>query len=927
MPTLRADENRYLLYATQAEGQAVRRIPGHRYSAPHRCWQFPRQPGVILALDRVFDRDGWSAEGETVRQDVAEARERRYPKPQGEADVKLDSGQLSIGCAINDRDLVKLVPGYRWSPAQKRWYVAAMPLALDVLSEAFGGSLAVEADAQTYIELRRLEEGDQPPRIPEPPTPSVNSLRSQLTLPAESIPDRGPTAPLADRADVSVEETRHGPLRLAPPPAIEQLADALWRIEAKLDALTERLDLVAPSTANPPPLVAAAVEDAPAAEEAPAPAPGDVWALLALVQADPREARDRANRELQTLDEDAEDGPLRAIAGIAAFRLGELDEAFRALSRVLVQPLADARLAEVAEAAYIGTVIGLINDECGPSQPVTTIDDLHERLYAEIVDADGFDDATISGQGSRDALDLLVNDRALVRVSPRLGDYCRVAHLLASARSGSRLALERIEGVLGEASLGADPFALVVILFTNVLLDEKCSNAWTHSWPGSEEDTPLKDGAMLVARVLERVPAIEPALAAHTTLAMLRCIASGPARTASLATRRALLAAIPQKWPFRQYAQFLAAFRLAASGENLNYEEHFPGYGKELASTRLASSAEHLTEVFYSSNQARGAAKVLADGPYLEAFRAWGVTDPAAEVLDLLDFVAAGSRPDNVLNVMGQLVEDGDINGADHFSRKQRKELYRRALAESVRMGHHFDALQAFDRLVRALHDEGAAAELRQLCSDQQQVKALRIPALAVLLEAQLDAGEPFEITARALLSAGRGSEDDREAHDEVMGLAEVFPELAAFVLSEAEAMGNSAEAETDSTPNIAGKHVVLVGGHKWLEHHARPVMEGRWGLRVDWIDPPSSKGGRALALARGGCDLLVVNTACIGHAGSGRVIDAAKTSDTPFVASKARGVGALLTFVSRALIGADEAETAPKKVNEKARSRRKLVR
>src|SRR5690606_11443474 len=118
-----------LLFASPKERAALARIPGARFGP--RGWQLPRQAAVILALDRVLGREGWSAEADLALE-IAEARSRAYPPAESPAHVRVEGGLLSVECTIADKELVKQVPGYRWSPAQKRWYVAAMPLALDV---------------------------------------------------------------------------------------------------------------------------------------------------------------------------------------------------------------------------------------------------------------------------------------------------------------------------------------------------------------------------------------------------------------------------------------------------------------------------------------------------------------------------------------------------------------------------------------------------------------------------------------------------------------------------------------------------------------------------------------------------------------------------------------------------------------------------
>ena len=105
----------------------------------------------MLALDRVFGTDGWHAADELAI-DVSFARNRLFAPPQSNARVELEGTQLTVQCTSGDRELVKLVPGYRWSGPKTRWSIAALPLALDILKERFGRSLSIGPGVETYIE-------------------------------------------------------------------------------------------------------------------------------------------------------------------------------------------------------------------------------------------------------------------------------------------------------------------------------------------------------------------------------------------------------------------------------------------------------------------------------------------------------------------------------------------------------------------------------------------------------------------------------------------------------------------------------------------------------------------------------------------------------------------------------------------------------
>src|SRR4029078_4439998 len=116
-----------------------------------------------------------------------------------------------------------------------------------------------------------------------------------------------------------------------------------------------------------------------------------------------------------------------------------------------------------------------------------------------------------------------------------------------------------------------------------------------------------------------------------------------------------------------------------------------------------------------------------------------------------------GKRPDNYLNEAGRLVESTDLPWTRNVSRDQRKLLYERALDVSLKQGHDRDSVEAFDRLVRELRAEGDRAQLTTLCVRLSTgMRALRAPALEVLLSEQFESGEPFEDTRHQLLRVGQ---------------------------------------------------------------------------------------------------------------------------------------------------------------------------
>jgi hypothetical protein len=243
------------------------------------------------------------------------------------------------------------------------------------------------------------------------------------------------------------------------------------------------------------------------------------------------------------------------------------------------------------------------------------------------------------------------------------------------------------------------------------------------------------------------------------------------------------------------------------------------------------------------------------------------------------------------------------------------------ALRESLAKGHDRDALQAFDRLYRELRRVGASDELRALCSRlTSSLKALRLPALIVRLESELDERLPFADTLELVLHASRASESDEDGQQEVAGLAEVYPELREALATLPAAAG---APELAAEPDFAGRRIVVFGGHAWLQKHALPVLK-RWHVDVEWLDPESAKHGKqALSLADGNASLVVINTRCIGHAASGRVEEAARGLGVVYQGS--RGVGSMLSAIRSALARLDAPQETKRKTTKAHEWRNKL--
>jgi hypothetical protein len=888
MVFLRADEHRYLLTAEGTDEAQALRIPGCRHVGAARALQLSRQPGVVLALDRIFGEGRWEHAPE-LAQEVVETRGRAVAPPQQRAAVTLSGNELAVECAFGDKELVKLVPGYRWSAPQRKWFLPAYPMTLELLGDYFGELLEVDEAVRRLLELKKVDEDAALQRAQARPVAAAATAVS---------PSDGPV----------VQPTAAGGDSSPPVQPDESLLSNGQSLGARLDRLATAVEeLVGLLRINVGALGAQPVVPVTAADEPPAatetePAPGDWRELLAGLDADPTETCARALRQAQTAGADSEPS-LRAVAGLAMARMRQYEDSLGTLRRALERPgTVDPELEREATLAYVGAVVSLISDECGPQQGISSEADFQSALLSELVNDSGFDGARLGSAAARARLDYLVNDPVLRRVAPRLSDHCRIAHLLGVARGGQWMAANRITDILRERTLGDDGFALALILLANAIYDGSSLDDWDRAWPKEDISEALPDLSWLTQSALERLTALggDNEIAEPAAIACLACIAGGPQEWASMSQRKSLVQFVALRHAGRrQYAEFLAGFQLARNGQK-TVIGLFPGWVKVLAQWRLSGSAGYLMEVAANDQGGSGSLTwAMAEDVYLPALSLWGIADGQAELVDLLDLLEGGKRPDNYLNEAGRLVESTDLPWTRNVSRDQRKLLYERALDVSLKQGHDRDSVEAFDRLVRELRAEGDRAQLTTLCVRLSTgMRALRAPALEVLLSEQLESGEPFEDTADQLLRLAKPGE---EADFEVHGLAAAFPRFAAFLKERADAAAPGTEPQVK--PPNEGQKVVVVGGHQWLKKHALPVLEDQWRLKVDWLDPDSAKNGQqSLDLASGSADLIVINAACISHAASGRVIAEAKASNRQYVAHHSRGVGALLAFVNKSL-------------------------
>ncbi|MBI2767398.1 MAG: hypothetical protein HYX53_16005 [Chloroflexi bacterium] len=914
MPTLRADENRYLVHADAAEGALIRRIPGGRWSAPNRVWQFPRQRGVVLALDRVFGREGWTPD-EAIAPDIAEAR-RQMDGPQGAARVELENGQLAIECGFADRELVKLVPGYRWSPPEKRWYVAAAPLALEILEAHFGASLTVSVEARAFIELKAVDErhaGERAEHASAPAGPAAVPLEHGVLQfpPRDTPPDDDPMsgAAFARRRQDSMEAAREA---MGGGAGIDEVIARLGRLEAQIDAIAGKLELLTPAAAPlpawPPPLTATNPSG---------PGPDDLdWRLiLRLSEDDPAAAVDQANRLLQTM-EPGESRELEAVAGIANFRAKRLDPAFEHLSGALERgaELSSVDLTELARDAYRDVALAMLNADTNPEEPIDDMARLRQLILLELEKDGGFDDVALGSAAVQGMLERLMTDRALRTTWPRLSDLCRVMHLLSLGKAGARMAGTRALSVLKEEGLSAEVFALVAILNANLMFREESISDWIWRWPLEADESTSAGGATRLAdAALDALPLVDRDLAAAAAISVLAALTSEPTSQLGMKERRKLLEFVPKHEGGRKYAEFLAVFRVAAEGERAPWKD-YPGYIDTLARTPLSRSASHLTDLYMLKTGVDSAARPLADEAFLPALTTFGITDPVRQLLDLLPLLSEASTPDRLLNELAEMVEDATFTGAEMLDRAQRRQVYRAAFDAAKRLGHDKDSREAFNRLVRSLREDADQQPLRELCAEcLSSIKALHVPALVVQLELLLDDRADASQAMDALAAAIRQQPGDRdESENQLLGLQYAYPAFGELVAESVKERG--VEPESEPPPSFPGRSVVVFGGREYLRKRADPVLRA-WQLKVEWLDPESARNGpKAKALAEGAADLLVVNTACIGHAASGRCIQAAGADGPHLLKQPSNGVGAMLVAIKQRLMELGESPVpAPK--------------
>jgi len=907
---LRADEHRYLVSAEGEEEALLKTVPGCRFVAAAQAHQLPRQPGSVIALDRLFGRQGWECPSDLM-QELSEIRGRQPVPAQHEAHVSLVGNELSVECAFGDKELVKLVPGYRWSAPQRRWFLPASPMALAMLREEFGPLLLVAEDAAAFLKLKGNDEdaaveraravGRREPAKADPVAAVVEPHRTEPEL-----LETGRAA--GDHLDSPTVES-----------LVERLVVAVESLERTIARLAERLpENVEIEVAGP------TVEEVPAmfANEEPA-ADSTTWReLLAAVDADPEEVLARLSSQLQLAGES--DLPaLRALHGIASALDGDYSGALTFLRKAeehSAVPL-EAELQARSRSAYRDSVLALISAACQPERPIESMDALEEMVLAELVHDTGFDDGALAGREALELLSFLMDDAHLRTFDPGLSDYCRLLHLLSVARGGRWMAAERVIEMLRHRDLTEDGFALGLVVLSNTVFEQPCMDEWLFRWPPESSAVGFDDLKWIVSHGVPKLRSVSRSIAGDSAIALLGLISAAAVEVAQMDERRELVRLLPPGASARRYAEFLAAYQLAAAGHK-RVAQDFPGYLQVLAESPLAQSAPHLLTVFVSDSGGAGSTtRRIAEEVFLESVEHRGVADPATEVLELLDMLADSPKADRLMNRLGLMVEEDGFPGASSFNHSQRLALFECALKLALKAGHDVDCVEAFDRLVREMEKHGEMESVRSLCLGiPQGFKPLQLPVGQALLTLQLQAGEDFEAAAEMVLRQSDSDDPKDEGSHELKGLAIAFPRFREFLEARQVALAGVADVD------LSGRRLVVVGGHEWLRKLAMPKFES-WGVKATWLDPDSAKNGtQALDLAAGSTDLVIVNTACISHAASGRVKEQADKAGIRKAYHNSRGVGALLSIAREAL-----ADTAPPVVETKPLTkhdrRKKLLR
>lgn len=894
MIRVRADENRLIAEAASAADRIVLRyFPGARWLPPRRSFSLPRQMATYRLLDHLFGPEGWQPPA-ALAEEVAAARALQQDPPTAEARLEVLEQEFSVQCSFADRELVKRVPGYRWMPQEKRWRLPRVPETLRILEEAFG-ELLVLPDGGEVQRWREAEEA----RIAEERRRAVAQDAAEAQKAAETVREEAATGDAAPTADGEGTGTGAPAAAGGVPAGFEGLYERLDRLTAALERLVEALETgesrVREVTSTPG-----------GAEQAEEPAAPDGAASVFDWESELERLRsehdDAARQALEARLERARDGEqaaLQMLLGYWFFHNRRWAEALTWFRRALAGDAgADADLAAEAERGL--KAAGWKEFEAALGLKGDRFADAYAALWQEINNR-GSGIAEDRWEAGREAIAGLAEDREIARREPSLHGLVRLAQFLGAMRRGQQVSEQRLSEFVRDEAVAADTRVLGLVLLASVLYEGEAVADWASAWP--KKTTVAGDfswAAQLAVELLKAAEERHPEVVPVGAVSALAIVARGPREWASREVRRQLLRLIGSEERLRRYAEFLAAYRLAAEGDGKGLVKDFKGYFEYLKQVRLDDSWEHLSEVL--AQDSGYVTDAVIDEVLPAALEARGIGN-VQNLLDAAEFAAATQRGDNTLNRIADGVEDGTIAGADALDGEQRLKLFRLALDAARKKTHDQDAEQAFVRLVRELLRQGKDDEVPNLCeefSSREVFASLRERALLAGLEWALERALPVEgLVQRAI----EGFRKESSRVEDFRLIAASFPELRDAGGEELKRLlGEPVGVPTDPE-RLRGKSVLIVGGHPSLQTKAQPELEA-FGLKVDWLDPESAKqGGRAVDRASGSVDLVVVNTGYIGHAASGRVTKAADSAGNRVVARAFAGPKMLIETVRLCLL------------------------
>ncbi len=922
MITVRADENRLLAEPQQAtERVLLRNFPGARWVPARRSYSLPRQKGTYLLLDELFGPEGWQAPG-SLSEEAMGARAARREQPTADAELEMLEQEFSVQCSFADRELVKLVPGYRWMPQEKRWRLPRAVYTLRILEEGFGDRLRLreggdverwrqDEEARIEEERRRAEAEDAAAaRSAETVESAGETAGARVTEPAwggaagaEAQDGRrtGASRPEAETAAAGVPATSGGF-----PAGLEGLFERMDRLTGVLERLVGLLEageLRVPGVTASRPVTGAAAEaerDGEPEQPAGTPATFDWKTELGRLRSQHDEAARQALEARLQQSAEEEQAALRMLLGFWYFLNEQWSEALTWLRRALAGDTG-ADVDFRAETERHLKAVAWREFACALGLKGHQFADAYGALWRELqIRGDGIEKSR--WEAGREAIAGLAEDAEIARREPNLHGLVRLAQFLGTVRRGQRVDEQRLSEFVQDASVAVDTRVLGLVLLATVLYEAEDVAGWGLSWP--KKTTVAGDFSWVAPAAVELLKEAEkrhPEVVPVGAVAALAIIARGPRGWASRDLRRQLLRFIGSEERLRGYAEFLAAYRLAAEGDGRGLARDFKGYFEYLKRVRLDDSWEHLSEVL--AQDSGHVTDTIIDEVLPEALEAWGIGN-VQNLLEAAEFAAATQRGDNTLNRIADGVEDERIAGAEAMDGEQRLMLFRLALKAAKDKTHDRDADQAFLRLVRELLRQGRDGEIPNLCeefSTPDTFPSLRERALLAGLEWALERGQSAEgLVERAV----EGFRKDSSRVEDFRLIAASFPMLwEAGGEGLKKLLGEPATRPVDSE-RLRGKSVLIVGGHPSLQAKAQPELEAL-GLEVDWLDPDSAKqGGRAVDRASGSVDLVVVNTGYIGHAASQRVTRAADGAGNRWVARAFAGPRLLIDTIRACLLG-----------------------